>query len=111
MRRPLFRLLACLLLALAVPVQGVAAVAAGVCMAFGEHEHGEHHHDEHAAADEQHAAGGHCAPCVSCCAAAAISPTLKVTLPESVPADAIAVPRYWIAGAPPDELDRPPLSL
>ena len=38
MRRTLFRILAVALLALAVPVQGLAAASAALCMAMGGHD-------------------------------------------------------------------------
>jgi hypothetical protein len=119
MPRGLFRIVACLLLALAVPIQGMAAVSAGVCMAFGGHQDhhadvsGSHHHQhDQAPLGEHDSLGGHhCAPCVSCCAAAAIASTPAIVFSEARPDAAIAAPQHWLAGVPPDELDRPPLAL
>jgi len=66
------RWLVVIALALGVPLQGFAAVTAGLCMAL------EHHDARHVAAhDPGHA---HCAPCVACCVAAAISSFTPVVL-------------------------------
>jgi len=124
MRRRLFRILAVALLALAVPVQGLAAASAALCMAVGGHDGQDHaaaahHHDPAAPAHDhgqassegQQSGNAHCPPCVSCCAAAAIAPTAKIELPEAPPVAAIAATQYWIAGVLPDQLDRPPLAL
>jgi hypothetical protein len=107
--------------AIAVPAQGVAAVTAGVCMATGHHEpnaaqallHAQHadgtHGEQHSHGSGQEAA--HCAPCVSCCAAASIS-----AAPEAVPevVRPIAVEAHPVTGTPeflPARLERPPLAL
>jgi hypothetical protein len=118
-------------MALAVPVQGLAAVAAGLCMAIGGHHqtqsvegHGsvtlDHDHaagDKHS--DSDHGAAGtdksssdtHCPPCVSCCAAAVIAPAEPISLSGASPIAAIAAPQYTISGVLPEKLDRPPLAL
>lgn len=113
-----------LVVALAVPVQGIAAVGAGICMAMGHHAPalsgaGDHSHSEDVPHD--HAAGhehsseqpseSHCPPCTSCCAAAVISPAVLHSLPEGAPLGAIASFHPFVPGAPPGTLDRPPLSL
>src|SRR5258707_220767 len=88
------RILIAATLALAVPIQGAAAATAGLCMALAHHDAGaaashdhatdhgaQHAHGDDSGANHQHshsgsdnsAAGAHCAPCVACCAAAAIS--------------------------------------
>jgi hypothetical protein len=87
-------------------------------MALGAHDGGHAHaaaaqeHDhEQAPAQDHHSGKGNCAPCVSCCAAAAIAPTTRIALPDAPPVAAVPAPQYWIPGVLPDELDRPPLAL
>jgi hypothetical protein len=120
MPRKLSRLLLLLVIALAVPLQGFAAVSAGLCMASGHH-HSEqgpaaHDHDmgsiehEHPA-DEPSANNSHCPPCVSCCAAVAIAPAAEPRLPSVAPAAPVASKQYSMAGFLPEQLDRPPLSF
>lgn len=124
----LHRFLLVLLLALSLPVQGIAAAASGVCMAMGDHGEAvstaghpahEHAHDAHAD-DPAHDAGhhhsgtgkpagkGHCAPCF---AAAAISSFDSPALPEAMATIAIPVVPASFSGIAPETLDRPPLSL
>ena len=118
MLRARFRLWAVLLLVFAIPAQGMAALAAGQCMAFGHHEsgadaaHQAHTHD--GAADEHdHDSGksSHCGPCTACCASASIAGPVGVSIP-SWPSDTnylfvqLAPP-----GFQPERLDRPPLAL
>ena len=114
-----------LLIAVVVPVQGVAAVVAGLCMANGHHEpmsaaNGEpHDHSSHSAPHEK-APGGeasedgksaHCGPCTACCASASIAGRAGIALP-SLPS---AAPYVFAQYPPPsvllDGLDRPPLAL
>jgi hypothetical protein len=140
----LVRLLLVLAVALAVPLQGFAAVAAGQCMAFGHHEGGmaaahggdaghathESHadgHESHADGHESHhqpqdshhgpqaqdsdSAGEHCAPCVACCAAAAISSSFQPFVPDSVKSPLVEATGTSYSGIAPGSLDRPPLFL
>jgi hypothetical protein len=140
----LVRLLLVLAVALAVPLQGFAAVAAGQCMAFGHHEGGmaaahggvdghasqqshadghespagghESHHqsqDSHhgAQAQDTDSAGEHCAPCVACCAAAAISPSFQPLVPDSGTEFLVDAAGTSFSGIAPESLDRPPLAL
>lgn len=124
----LARLLLALAISIAVPAQGLAAVSARMCMAVGHHEasaaqarsaeHAYHAHQadgdaapaEHAHSDTGKSAG-HCAPCVSCCAAASISTASAIysQLPpdSGVAVDALSTPPEFH----PDRLDRPPLAL
>ena len=115
----LIRLLVAFALALSVPLQGLAAATAELCMALGDHGGGtaashahdgdaaDHQHDHHAGADD--AAGKpHCPPC---CAAAAISPSSQVFLPEAPAASPIGVAPPSYSAIQPDKLDRPPLAL
>lgn len=128
MLRPI-RLLIAFALALTIPLQGLAAVTAGLCMGMGHHQadrsapaheapahdhgadhsHADHPHDQQE--DSSSDDGAHCAPCVACCAAAHIAPADHVYLPEFVPAAAIAVLPPGSAGFLPEQLDRPPLAL
>jgi hypothetical protein len=115
------RLLLVVLVAFAIPLQGMAAVSAGQCMAFGQHDHasGGHAADGHT---QDHSHGGHdsgeasgslphCGPCVACCASASIAGHAGLPL---LPSRSEA--RYFFAqfaplGVQPDGLDRPPLAL
>jgi hypothetical protein len=116
----LLRILLLIAIALAVPLQGLAAVSAGLCMASG------HHHSEHAPAGHDHDMGSidheqpaedtsgsnsHCPPCVSCCAAVAIAPAPEPRLPSVAPAAPVPSKQYSMAGFLPEQLDRPPLSV
>lgn len=135
MRLRLIRLLA-IVIALVVPLQGMAVVVAGQCMAFGHHEavagHDSHSHgqaahvqDNHDHADHSHADdtassaqsdessgnGAHCGPCTACCASASIAGPGGVSILSS-PFNAKYV--FWQfppIGVEPDGLDRPPLAL
>jgi hypothetical protein len=119
-----------LLLAFTVPVQGMASVAAGQCMAFGHHQDGaaQESHDHDAAdgddrgvhshdggAIQQSDAGGktsHCGPCAACCASAAsISGPIGVSLPSSPSNASYLFSQFPPLGFQPDGLDRPPLAL
>lgn len=123
MLRAFFRLLAVSILAISVPVQGAAAVAAGVCMTFGHHDdeaaHDMHAHDRDGASGYEHAANGgnegnatpHCPPCVSCCAAAAITSYPPLALPERPAVQAVSPLPPLFSGVTPENLDRPPLAL
>ncbi len=125
----LTRLLIAFALALTIPLQGLAAVTAGLCMGMGHHQadmsapaheapahdhgaddsHADHSHDQQE--DSSSDDGAHCAPCVACCAAAHLAPADRVDLLELSPAAAIAVLRPGSAGFLPEQLDRPPLVL
>jgi hypothetical protein len=120
MRRNLFRILAVALLALAVPLQGVAALVAAQCMAYGHHQAADGAQD-HAASpqdhhgDPQHGAeagnSAHCGPCAACCASASITGPARFSIPV-LPATA----KYVLAqlpppGVQPSPFDRPPLAL
>jgi hypothetical protein len=126
----LSRILIVLTLALAVPIQGVAAVTAGLCMALGHHgsgmvashDHATDHSGPHANADDSNVDHGHeisvnssgnphCPPCVACCAAAAISSFPQIFIPELPTASVFAAPMLAFSGIQPERLDRPPLAL
>lgn len=125
----LFRLLA-VALALVVPLQGMAVVAAGQCMAFGHHEaagydsHGQapngHDHAAHSHADgtpgtaqtdEGDGSGAHCGPCTACCASASITGPSGVSILPSPSKAAYVFWQFPPIGVQPDGLDRPPLAL
>ena len=124
MPKNLLRLVIVLLVALTVPVQGIAAASAGVCMALGHHsgaasahDYGKgahdhegapsHHHDESKGDDKTNT---HCPPCVSCCSAAAISSFAPVFVPERAASVFVAASSAPFYGVPPHRLDRPPLA-
>ena len=119
------RLLIALTLALAIPIQGLAAMNAGLCMALGEHQtiadsaydHAAPHHEQdstssqHSHSDGDAASHAHCGPCVACCAAATISAPVHVYPPEPPAAAPLAALSLAPAGVLPEQLDRPPLTL
>lgn len=117
------RLVLALLLALLVPLQGFAAVSAGICQAIGHHDMAaEHAHDEgeahgpsygapHKPSPEVPPSDAHCAPCVACCAAAAIAPSVPAVFADWR-ADAVnAATPPPLSGIQPALLERPPLAL
>jgi hypothetical protein len=113
------RLFLAFALALAIPLQGVASVTAGVCMAIGHHDaagtpdsHDHGHGADHAAPQgDEDPASSHCAPCVACCAAASIAPAAQVFVPQESPPAAIAALPFLPPGFLPEKLDRPPLAV
>jgi hypothetical protein len=138
MTRRFLRLFAAALLALILPLQGMASVIGGQCMAFGHHQegtagHGSHgegathdeaaHDEGHDHAAHSHAEGPpaqdhgddkspHCGPCTACCASASIAGPAAAFSISSLPSDVA----YVFTQSPPpsvqlDELDRPPLPL
>lgn len=124
MGKTLFRLLAVAILAVSVPVQGVAAVTAGVCMALGHHDAAMHDgdvhdgdgapfhkHGDHGSTEGKGSKGAHCPPCVSCCAAAAITSFSPLALPERPAVKAVFTLPPLFSGTTPESLDRPPLAL
>jgi len=120
--RRLFRLLILLAVALAVPLQGAAAVSVGQCMALGHHDMADGHSQAHSGADhgasghhhgdhEKTHGGAHCGPCVACCASVSIAGSVTLFSPAAPARAAETVPLQFLAGVLPDELDRPPLAL
>ena len=125
MRKAAFRVFAVALLALLMPVQGIASVTAGQCRALEHHwalggdEHGEHG-EEHAVGPSGSTAtdtpdgegnGSHCGPCTACCASATIGgpAALSYALPASDTLDVVT--RSLPPSVQLDGLDRPPLAL
>ncbi|HEX2333004.1 MAG TPA: hypothetical protein VHI32_07515 [Burkholderiales bacterium] len=111
------------LVALVVPLQGMAAVAAGQCMALGHHEDGGEHNSSHAHAPDSHShadsgkpvgeseTNADCGPCIACCSSVSIAPLYGASI---LPPPAIA--QYMFSqfppiGIEPDGVYRPPLSL
>lgn len=113
----LTRLLIACVLALTIPLQGMASVTAGICMATGHHDagapvsHDHGHGADHSAPHEGDSTASHCAPCVACCAAASIAPAAQLFLQRDAPPAAVAALPFLPAGFLPEELDRPPLAL
>lgn len=112
--------------AVILPVQGMAAVAAGLCMATGHHEgmqgasaeahdqsnHSGDAHDEMPgaeAADDGKSA--HCAPCTACCASASIAGPAPVAIASFPSAAPYVFAQYPPPSVPLEGLDRPPLAL
>jgi hypothetical protein len=103
--------------ALVVPLQGMASVMAGQCMAFGHHDAPAMDHDAHASHDgheqdsHDNSDGNHCGPCAACCASVAMTGTEPLVIePDTFSAPYAFVPQPPVRLAP-DELDRPPLAL
>ncbi|MGD9835601.1 MAG: hypothetical protein AB7U92_22860 [Piscinibacter sp.] len=133
--RAVLRLLLLCLMALALPLQGLAATGAVHCAAMHDrmqvntaHHHEEGaaaHHDEHAAASLQVSADEHpaddgtprtggafkCSACAACCAALGL-PMGAVTLPQ-VPAEALApaIPQRAVAAFLTGGPERPPRTV
>ena len=126
----LMRLLA-IAIALAVPIQGMAAITAGQCMALGHHQersghdshsrdgHDSHDHAAHSHSDEAGNAdgegsdenAGHCGPCTACCASASIAGPAGLSIPSSPSRVAYVFSQFPPLGVQPDGLDRPPLAI
>lgn len=110
---------------IAMPVQGLAAISAGMCMALGHHETlaaamtGSHAAPEgHAAASDPVHEGAdngadfaHCEPCVACCAAATIPVVGSVFHPNTISGDRVAFVAFATPDFLPELLDRPPLTF
>jgi hypothetical protein len=122
MPRAFFRFLAVVVLAFAIPVQGMAAVTAGQCMAVGHHEdaagHENHAHDgavghdqdSHSHADES-GTQAHCDPCAACCASASIAGRVCISILPSPSDTTYVFSQFSPLGVQPDGFDRPPLAL
>jgi hypothetical protein len=109
-----------MVIALVVPLQGMASIMAGQCMAFGHHDapmshadDGHHGHGGHEGHDQDaESKSPHCGPCAACCASASMAAPSIVIDAVSTTTDA----PYVLAFLPParlapGELDRPPLAL
>jgi hypothetical protein len=124
-------LLAAILIA-AVPLQGFAALSAGICrdLQHSQHDAGHahvpataaaqaHDHDTHGdakatlggdAGAAQDPSSAHCAACASCGVAAGIVAASPFALPVSPERDVVAQALSSFVGFVPDALDRPPLT-
>ena len=132
MHKGLFRFFAVLALALAIPAQGMAAVTAGQCMAFGHHQDGGgsqdhedakegadgHDHAAHSHAADSEAEQGddgsknsHCGPCTACCASASIAGRAGLSIPSSASYTKYIFSQFPPLGVQPHGLDRPPLAI
>jgi hypothetical protein len=123
----IFRIIAVVLLALSVPVQGMAAVTAGQCMAFGHHQDGagqedghagngteKHDHAAHSHSDDgakQDGDTSHCGPCTACCASASIAGPAGLAIPASASNAPYVFSQSPPLGVQPDGVYRPPLAL
>jgi hypothetical protein len=102
------------LVAIVVPLQGMATVAASQCMALGHHQDAGHAHKDGQVHEHDGSADGaaaHCGPCSACCASV---PIASVSVAPIVPASAIA--RHLSLPSAPLGVEtggvyRPPLSL
>lgn len=115
----LVRLLVVVLVALAVPVQGALAVAAGQCMALEHHDGGDGHdhasHSDSEQAGSEQADGGaenaHCGPCTACCASASMAGPAALTILSAASNAPYLFSPFPPIGVQPDGVDRPPLAL
>jgi hypothetical protein len=118
----LLRILAVGLLMLAVPLQGMASVVAGQCLASGHHgdaagtgkAHSHagaegHDHADSAPADEGNSA--HCGPCTACCASASIAGPFTLSILLSASNGSLLFSQLAPPGVEPQRFDRPPLAL
>lgn len=118
------RLLLLFLIALAIPVQGFAAVKSGICMTFGHHDASvsaaihdaavTHDHGAPAQADDADPgeSSAHCGPCVACCgAAASIAPAMVSSADHPATGQIRVHPDAGPGYGLPAALDRPPLAL
>jgi hypothetical protein len=116
------RILAVALLTLVIPLQGMASVVTGQCMAVGHHDapasHAHeavhdgsdgHDHAAHTQADEGKSA--HCGPCTACCASASIAGLPGLSILPSPSNTKYAFLQLAPPGAEPQRFDRPPLAL
>lgn len=131
MPKAFFRFLAVLLLAITIPLQGMAAVTAAQCMAVGHHQDGAGQDND---AHDQAEADGHdqpthahsdagdakqsddgkqspCGPCTACCASASIAGPARLSILTSPSNVAYVFSQLPPPGAPLEGLDRPPLAL
>jgi hypothetical protein len=111
MRLKQIRLLIVTIVALCIPLQGIAAATAGLCSALGHHEQQVGHAHDHGLDSKPPDGKAHCVPCVACCATVAISFSVPVFLPDDMPVSAIAAPPAAFSGVQPHALDRPPRPL
>jgi hypothetical protein len=114
----MLRILVVSLLALAVPLQGMATVVAGQCMTIGHHQDqadGHVHSDGHGdgTAHEEHDGGknSHCGPCAACCASASIAGSASLPILATPANIKYGFSQLPPRGVQPHGIDRPPLAL
>jgi ABC-type Zn2+ transport system substrate-binding protein/surface adhesin len=125
------RIVAVALLALMLPLQGVASVVSAQCMAIGHHhdagadhahaeglaadghDHASHSHDHEdaTAQSDDGAYAPHCGPCTACCATASIAAPMAVFVVPPASYSKYFFSQYPPRGIEPQALDRPPLAL
>ncbi|HJS77424.1 MAG TPA: hypothetical protein VJ778_08450 [Burkholderiales bacterium] len=127
MLRTAIHIVALALVVLAVPLQGMASVAAGQCMALGHHQdageqgpaHGSddgHDHDARSQAyggkpDGESGTNAHCGPCTACCASASIASPTLASVVRAPTVTQYAFSQFPLVGVEPDGVYRPPLPL
>jgi hypothetical protein len=104
--RPVLKALLVFLLAVMIPLQGLAAVSAGECMALEHHQHAGHEGHSHDGDGHGHKHASH-----ECCASACIVSWNAFATPE-----APSQPQYFVSQSPPpgvqpDGVYRPPLAV
>ena len=120
-------------IALAVPIQGMAAVTAAQCMTLSHHQdaaghaghgdaqegesghdHSMHSHDGAAGntdSDESGSNGSHCGPCTACCASASIAGPAGLSILCWASSAPYVFSQFAPLSVPLDGLDRPPTAL
>ena len=108
-------------MALLLPLQGLAAVSAGLCMGMGMGMEQEVPSNTDCESQALHHGGccGHaaegaapaCASCVACGIAVFMCATDSIPLSADLPNAAIPVSPPLFSGIAPERLDRPPLAL
>jgi hypothetical protein len=124
------RILAIALLAVALPLQGLAGVVSAQCMVIGHHadaglaghthvdgseadshDHGHSHGEENAAEHTDGTKPSHCGPCTACCASASIASAAARVISPSLSPTLYVFSQLAPPAVEPDGVDRPPLSL
>jgi hypothetical protein len=119
-------------LTLLVPIQAVATLTTGICMATGQHPdaaanedhadpapegHGRalHSHAYEPAGDQvahsDHGNGAHCGPCAACCASASIAAAVAYAMLSLPSPPTYVFSQFAPLGVQPDGVYRPPLAL
>ncbi|KPK08739.1 MAG: hypothetical protein AMJ64_02740 [Betaproteobacteria bacterium SG8_39] len=132
MPKKFIRVLLAAILIAAVPLQGFAALGAGICrdLQHSQHDGGHghmpatasaqaHDHDAHGSAnatlgddagEAQDPSSAHCAACASCGVVAGIVAASPFPFPVSPERDVVAQALSSFVGFVPEALDRPPLT-
>jgi hypothetical protein len=114
----LLRLVVVALLTVMVPLQGMAAVAAGQCMTMGHHQdqadvhaHADEHGDGAVHEDRDAGKNAHCGPCAACCASATIAGPVGLPILAAPANTKYIFSPFPTRGFQPHGIDRPPLAL